>query len=272
MPEHTPQPTGRVKGKIALVTGAASGIGEATALTFAAHGAAVFCADLNLEGANKTAQTIQAAGGSAWPCRLDVTSERAWEEVMEQVLGDGQRLNIVVNSAGIAHAAPVTELCLDDWRRVMAVNVEGVVLGSKHAIRVMRQGGWPGSIINVSSISGMKAQPGASAYCTSKAAIIMFSKVAAVECVKNGDQIRINTISPSGVKTPMWKTMPFFQEIMAREGGEEAAFAAMLRESPRGRWALPEEIAMGILYLASDESLFVTGSNLVIDNGDTAGA
>lgn len=152
----------------------------------------------------------------------------------------------------------------------MAVNLEGVFLGTKHAIRAMRQGGRGGSIINVASVAGMKAQPGAAAYCASKAAVIHFSKTAAVECARNGDNIRVNCVSPTGVKTPMWKTMAFFQELMAKEGGEEAAFRAMAGSAPGARWALPEEVALAILYLASAESSFVTGTNLVFDNGDTA--
>jgi NAD(P)-dependent dehydrogenase (short-subunit alcohol dehydrogenase family) len=261
---------GRVAGKAALVTGAASGIGRAAAVALAEHGAAVVCADLNRAGARETADAIAAAGGSAWPCELDVTSEPAWEAAMGQVTKAAGGLDVLVNSAGISTACPVADLNLEDWRRVMAVNLEGVVLGTKHAIRTMRQAGRGGNIVNVASVSGRKAQPGASAYCTSKAAIIMFSKVAALECLRNGDGIRVNTVSPSGVKTPMWKTMPFFQELMAKEGGEEAAFAAMTRAFPHGRFALPEEIALAILYLASDESLYVTGTDLVIDNGDTA--
>jgi NAD(P)-dependent dehydrogenase (short-subunit alcohol dehydrogenase family) len=265
-----PESKGRVAGKVALVTGAASGIGRATAVALAKHGAGVFCADLNAAGAEETAAAIVAAGGPAWPCTLDVTSEPAWIAAMKQVTQERGRLDILVNCAGISSACPVADLNLDDWRRVMAVNLEGVVLGTKHAIRTMRQVGHGGSIINVASVSGLKAQPGASAYCTSKAAIIMFSRVAALECLRNGDGIRVNTISPSGVKTPMWKTMPFFQELIAKEGGEEAAFAAMTRAFPYGRFAQPEEIALGILYLASDEALYVTGTDLAIDNGDTA--
>src|SRR5262249_17872544 len=153
------------------------------------------------------------------------------------------------NCAGISAACPVAEIALDDWRRVMAVNLEGVVLGTKHAILAMRQTSQAGSIVNVSSVSGVKAQPGASAYCTSKAAVIMFSKVAALECLRNGDKIRVNCVSPSGVKTPMWRTMPFFQDLMAEHGSEEAAFRAMAEASSSpGRWATPEEIAMAILY------------------------
>src|SRR5262249_22960572 len=157
---------------------------------------------------------------------------------------------ILVNCAGISFACPIVDMTLDDWRRVLAVNLDGVFLGTKHALRAMRQGGRGGSIVNVSSVSGLQPQPTASAYCTSKAAVLMFTKTIALECVRNGDRIRVNAVSPSGVKTPMWKTMPFFQELMAKEGGEDAAFAAMTQGHPNSRFAEPEEIALGILYLA----------------------
>src|SRR5262249_51656944 len=155
---------------------------------------------------------------------------------------------IAVNCAGISFACPVADMSLADWRRVMAVNLEGVFLGTKHAIRAMRQGARGGSVVNVSSVSGGKGQPGARADWASKAAVIMFSKAAALECLRQGDNIRVNSVSPTGVKTPMWKTMPFFQELMAKEGGEEAAFRAMAQSAPGGRWALPEEVALAILY------------------------
>lgn len=270
MPSTPSQTSGRVAGKVALVTGAASGIGRAAAITLAAQGAAVACADVNRAGTEETVAAISAAGDSARPCQLDVTDESAWQATIEEIVRTWRRLDIAVNCAGIAHTCPVADLTLHDWRCVMAVNLEGVVLGTKHEIRAMRQFGQGGSIINVSSVSGIKAQPEASAYCTSKAALIMFSKVAALECLRRGDNIRVNIVSPSGVKTPMWKTMPFFQELMAREGSEEAAFQAMAQSVPApGRWALPEEIALAILYLASNESQYVTGTNLIIDNGDT---
>jgi NAD(P)-dependent dehydrogenase (short-subunit alcohol dehydrogenase family) len=268
------RPNGRVAGKVALVTGAGSGIGRATAVTLAAQGAAVVCADLNAAGAEATAVAIASSGGSGWACQLDVTVEPAWEEIMEAILQAHGQLDIAVNCAGISFACPVAEMRLEDWRRVMAINLEGVFLGTRSAIRAMRQSGRGrergGSIVNVSSVSGMKAQPEASAYCASKAAVILFSKAAALECLRMGDNIRINSISPSGVKTPMWKTMAFFQEMMAKEGGEEAAFQAMARSAPHGRWALPEEVALAILFLASEESSYITGTNLVFDQGDTA--
>src|SRR5262245_44315049 len=268
MQDHS-QTKGRVAGKVALVTGAGSGIGRATALALGAQGATtVVCADINVAGVAETAATITTSGGVGRALRLDVSLEPDWQQLMDQILKTFGRLDIAVNCAGISYACPVTDMKLDDWRRVLAVNLDGVFLGTKHAIRAMRQGGCGGSIVNVSSISGIKAQPQASAYCASKAAVIMFSKSAALECRNAGDNIRINSVSPTGVRTPMWKTMPFFQELMVKEGGEEAAFLAMTRMTPHGRWAMPEEVALAIMYLVSDESSFVTGTNLVFDNGD----
>jgi len=259
---------GRVAGKVALVTGAASGIGRATAVALGAQGAAIACADINAAGAEETAGAISSGGGSAWSCRLDVTVEPSWQEEVDRILREQGRLDIAVNCAGIAFACPVADMSLEDWRRVMAVNLEGVFLGTKHAIRAMRLGGRGGSIVNVSSVAGIKAYPKASAYCASKAAGLMFSKAAALECLRMGENIRINSISPAGVKTPIWRTMPFFQDLMAKEGGEEAAYQALSRSMPFSRWALPEEVAGAILYLASDESSFITGTNLVFDAGD----
>jgi NAD(P)-dependent dehydrogenase (short-subunit alcohol dehydrogenase family) len=200
----------RVADKVALVTGAGSGIGRATAVTLAAHGATVACADLNLTGAEETAVAIVAGGRPSRAYELDVTAEPAWQDIMEQVCRAYGGLDIAVNCAGISFARPVAEMSLEDWRQVMAVNLEGVFLGTKYAIRAMRQGGRGGSIVNVSSVSGIKAQPEASAYCASKAAVLMFTKAAALECQRKRENIRVNSVSPTGVKTPMWKTMPFF--------------------------------------------------------------
>ena len=256
-------PARKLEGKVALVTGAGSGIGRATALALASEGARVVCTDLDLASAEETAASIVEPG--SWSHRLDVSAPPAWEGAIGKILSEHGRLDVAVNCAGISHAAPVTEMDLEEWRRVMSVNLEGVFLGTAHAIRTMRRNASGGSIVNVSSLSGVKAQPGASAYCASKAAVIMFSKAAALECLEAGNGVRVNSISPAGVKTPMWRTMPFFQELMLSEGSEEAAFEAM---APAGKWASPEEVARAILYLASDESSFVTGTNLVFAQGD----
>jgi 3(or 17)beta-hydroxysteroid dehydrogenase len=251
----------RVAGKVALVAGAASGIGRATAILFAQHGAMVWCCDRDADGAAATAGPIR--GKSVG---LDVTGEADWVGTIAAIIKEHGRLDVLVNSAGISFGCPVAEMSLDDWRRVLRVNLDGVFLGTKHAIRAMRTAG--GSIVNVSSVSGLKSAPGASAYSTSKAAVCMFSRAAAKECADAGLPIRVNTVCPGGVKTPLWRMMPFFQELIAKTGSDEGAFQAMLAGSPAGsRFAEPEEIAHAILYLASDESRFVTGTDLVIDAG-----
>jgi NAD(P)-dependent dehydrogenase (short-subunit alcohol dehydrogenase family) len=259
----------RVPGKAAFVTGAASGIGRATALLLSQHGALLTCADLDISGAAATAQDARSAGGMAMEVRLDVTSEINWEQAMKESLDRYQKLDVLVNCAGISSATPITETTHQDWRRVMAVNLDGTFLGTKYALLAMRQSGNGGSIVNVSSASGIKPSAGASAYSASKAAVCMLTQVAAKECIERGEAIRVNAVCPSGVKTPLWKTMPFFQDLVAKTGSDEAAFQSMAQSLLHKRFAEPEEIAEAILYLASDESRFVTGLNLVIDGGYT---
>jgi NAD(P)-dependent dehydrogenase (short-subunit alcohol dehydrogenase family) len=257
---------GRVAGKVALVTGAASGIGRAGALTLAGEGAVVVCADVDAAGAEATAAAVGAAGGTASACTLDVTAEPAWRAAVDRLLQAHARLDVAVNSAGIAFSKPVVGMALEEWHRVLAVNLDGVFLGTKHAILAMRRHPEGGSIVNVSSAAGLKALPGASAYGASKAAVCLFSRAAALECRQQGNNIRVNTVCPGGVRTPIWRSMPFFQDLVARTGSEEAAFRAM-EQAGQGRFAEPEEIALGILYLASDEARFVTATDLIIDNG-----
>jgi 3(or 17)beta-hydroxysteroid dehydrogenase len=259
----------RMAGKSAFVAGAASGIGRATALLLARESATVCCVDIDAEGAGATAALIEETGGRASSGRLDVTSEESWRAALEQATDLFGRLDVLVNSAGISFGCPVTEMSLEEWRRVLTVNLEGVFLGTKHAILAMRRTGG-GSIVHISSASGLKASPGASAYSASKAAVCMFVKAAAKECLQNGDRIRINTVCPGGVKTPLWRDMPFFRDLVETTGSEEAAFQELAKSDPQGRFAEPEEIAQAVLYLASDESLYVTGTDLVIDGGYTA--
>lgn len=258
----------RLEGKTALITGAASGIGGATALLFARQGARVAVTDLDGSGAEAVAARILDEEGAARAGVLDVRLEADWERAIGDVLEAWGALDVLVANAGVSFAGPVAEMSLEEWRDVHAVNLDGAFLGTKHAVRTMRDSGRGGSIVIVSSASGLKASPGASAYCSSKAAVRMFAKTVALECA--GEGIRVNTVHPAGVKTPMWEGMAFFQDLVREHGGTAGAWEALERTSPMGRFATPGEIAAGILYLASDEASYVTGSELVIDGGYTA--
>jgi NAD(P)-dependent dehydrogenase (short-subunit alcohol dehydrogenase family) len=253
--------------KTALITGAASGIGKATANRFAKEGARVALADINREGLEAAAQQIITQGGEARGFLLDVTSEINWEHVINDIINDWLRLDILINNAGISFAKPITEMSLNEWQRVMNINLDGVFLGTKYAIQAMRKTGG-GSIVNVASASGIKASPTASAYSASKAAVRMFTKVAALECADAN--IRVNSVSPSGVITPIWESMEFWENLKTQAGSNDAALQTLAQGVPLKRFATAEEIARAILYLASDESRFVTAADLVIDGGFTA--
>ena len=211
----------RVTNKVAMVTGAASGIGAATAILLAREGAAVAVTDI-ADAGQAVADEITRSDGKALFVRLDVANEAAWEDCIGQVLGTFGKLDIAVNNAGVAASWPVSEMALSEWRRVLHVNLDGVFLGTKYAIRAMRSG-TGGSIINVASASGIKASAGASAYCASKAAVRMFSKTAALECANCEPKIRVNVVSPGGVKTQIWQKMDFWPGLVAQHGSEEAA-------------------------------------------------
>lgn len=256
---------GRVHGKIALVTGAGSGIGAATAALLAKEGSTVFVGDISAVAAEQVAGQIRAAGGPAESAALDVADESAWARVIEKIVLVHQRLDVVVNNAGVSCARPIADMTLDEWRRVLSVNLDGVFLGTRHAINAMQGKG--GSIVNVASASGITPYPGASAYGASKAGVRLLSKIAAIECADAGASIRVNTVTPSGVKTPMWETMEFFQNLATQHGGKEKAFSALSGAAGSQRFFAAEEIARTILYLASDESRHLTGIELVMAHG-----
>ena len=258
--------TGRVHDKVALVTGAGSGIGEATAILLAQEGATVIVTDTDAHAAERVAGAIREAGGEAEAARMDVTDETAWVGVMGTILTRHRRLDVLVNNAGVSFAKPIADMATAEWRRVLGVNLDGVFLGTKHAILTMKPRGG-GSIINVASVSGIMPYPEASAYGASKAAVRQFSKVAAIECADSETGIRVNVVTPGGVKTPMWESMDFFRDLVAKHGGTKQAFAAMAGTSASHRFSSPEEIARTILYLASDESAHLTGLELVIAQG-----
>jgi NAD(P)-dependent dehydrogenase (short-subunit alcohol dehydrogenase family) len=257
---------GRLRGKAALVTGAASGIGKATAILFASEGARVVATDLDPSG-EEVAASIARGGGEAIFLRHDVSDEASWAGALRRVLEAFGRLDVLVNNAGISFAKPLEQTTLAEWRRIMSVNLDGVFLGTREAVRAMRKTGG-GSIVNVSSASGLVGSALASAYCASKGAVRLFTKAVALEVA--GERIRVNSIHPGGVRTAIWAKADFWPGHVEQSGGEEAAFNILGAATPGGRLAEPEEIAEAILYLASDASRFMTGSELVIDGGYTA--
>jgi len=240
--------------RVALVTGGASGIGRATVARLAEARLRVVVSDVDTAG-----EQVAAAAGGALFVEHDVADEQAWERTIEAVLQAHGRLDVLVNNAGISLVASVSETSLAQWRRLMAVNVDGVFLGTKHAVGAIRRHGEGGAIVNVSSASGLVGAPMSSAYCASKGAVRLFTKAVALECA--GDGIRVNSVHPGAVRTPIWA-----KNGIGRE--DEDAIAAA---SPLGRMAEPEEVAGAIAYLASDAARFITGSELVIDGGYTAG-
>jgi 3(or 17)beta-hydroxysteroid dehydrogenase len=260
-----PQVDHRYANRIVVVTGAASGIGASTALLFADEGATVYCADIDRTGCLRTSGQIHGTAGREFALPLDVAVEEQWDAGFRHVVEACGRVDVLVNSAGISFSAPVSEMTLADWRRVFAVNLDSIFLGTKHAIRTMNARG--GSIVNVSSASGIRPSAGASAYSTSKAAVGMFTRAAAKECRGLGLPIRVNAVAPAGVKTPIWSTMPFFQELVTVRGSEEGAFQALAEQNAGVRFAEPEAVASAILYLASDAAAMINGVELVVDDG-----
>lgn len=231
-------------------------------------------ADRDLPGATAAAEAIQAAGGEALALSLDVTSESQWDEAVAAVAARWGGLDIAVLAAGISHGSPVTDTDFADWRRVLAVNLDGCFLGLRAAARVMKGRATAereGRIVLISSASGRKSTPGAAAYAASKAGVSMLARSAALELAEH--HIRVNAVLPGGVRTAMWEAMPFFQDLVRSQGSLEAAWQAMEAQSPgpgQKRFALPEEIAEGVRYLVSDAGRFATGMELVLDGGYSA--
>jgi NAD(P)-dependent dehydrogenase (short-subunit alcohol dehydrogenase family) len=249
---------------VAVVTGAASGIGRTTSLLLAREGGIVVAADLDEAGAISTVEAIRSAGGTGIGHALDVTSEGEWDVVVGLAEKTWGHLHVLVNSAGIAQVSPVAETSYADWRRVMAVNLDGVFLGTRAAVRSMRRLGG-GRVVNVASSSGLKATGASSAYCASKSAVIMLTRTVAVECVQDHCRVRVNAVAPGGVKTPLWgKT-----EGAASVVGSDLWNAPS--DAPIGkRFAEPDEVARAILFLASEEASYITGAVLAVDAGYTA--
>jgi NAD(P)-dependent dehydrogenase (short-subunit alcohol dehydrogenase family) len=255
----------RLDRKIAFVTGAGSGIGEHIARIFAQQGAHVVIADNRLDAAQRVADEIQAAGGTARAQQLDVSAESQVKAAIERVATTEGRLDIIVNNAGISHVGSILETSLEDWERVMQVNAGGVFLCAREAVRQMlAQTPGGGVIINMSSVAATIGVERRLPYCASKGAVLALTRSIAIDFVTQG--IRCNAICPGTVQTP------FVEGYLARNfaGREDEMRQQLHARQPIGRMGQPDEIAYAALYLASDEAAFVTGSALVIDGGWTA--
>jgi NAD(P)-dependent dehydrogenase (short-subunit alcohol dehydrogenase family) len=258
------QGSGRVAGKKAFITGGAQGLGAAAGRMLASQGAKVSLADINLAGAQAVADEINAAhgAGTAFAFELDVTQEDEWIAVLDKATEAMGGLSVLVNNAGIGGDGPIESLDFGLWKKVMSVNVDSVFLGAKHALTHMRAH-QPGSIINLSSIAGLIANGNSPAYNASKAAVWLLSKNIALYCAKMKLDIRSNSIHPTFIDTPI------LDGFSARFGKEEA-HAKLARQVPLGRIGEPNDIANAVLYLASDESRFMTGSEIKVDGGISA--
>jgi 2-keto-3-deoxy-L-fuconate dehydrogenase len=248
---------------VALVTGAASGIGSATARRLHEAGLRKFV--LVDRNADALRQSVAELSASDVVLRVhDVADEAAWRETMESTNRFG-RLDLVVASAGVADAAAITDMDFALWRRVLSTNLDGVFLTLKHGMSLMKRAGRGGSIVVVSSVSAIKSEITTGAYGASKAAVAQLTKVAAKEGAPDG--IRVNAILPGGVETPIWRSVPYFQDRVRELGSEQAALAEMGRQMPLGRYATAVEIADQIVYLLAGAGGPMTGAQVVVDSG-----
>lgn len=266
----------KLDGRVALVTGAASGIGRAAAVALAAEGARVMVTDIDDAGGRETAA---ACGGKARYLHHDVTSEPEWISVVAATVEAFGGLDILVNNAGIAIGIMTTEMPLEAWNRQIAVNLTGVFLGCKHGIPAMRETGratgHSGSIINISSVAGLQGAAGLAGYNATKGGVRLFTKGVAKEVA--GDRIRCNSVHPGIIDTPIWSkidggSLDALKETFEATPGANTLSADLIAATgaPIGVAGRPEDIAAGIVFLASDASSYMTGSELVIDGGWTA--
>jgi len=262
----------RLDGKVALVTGAGRGLGAEIAALLAGAGAAVMVTDIDESAAQRTAQKIVEDGGSAQAAGQDVTNEQQWEGTVAKTIEGLGGLHILINNAGIETMATFADCELDDFKNVQNINVNGVFLGIKHAIRAMRPDGGcgqGGAIVNLSSVAGIGGYPGLGAYCASKGAVRLMTKAAAVECAAFEYGIRVNSLHPGLIKTEMGNNvLKGFVRIGLAED-ETAADALLLAMQPLG-FGQPDDVANAALFLASDAAKWITGTELGVDGGARA--
>jgi NAD(P)-dependent dehydrogenase (short-subunit alcohol dehydrogenase family) len=260
----SPPSAHRVAGKLAYVTGAAGGLGAATARMLARHGAKVFLTDIDETAVATLAAEINSEQGAqvAWSAAQDVRDEDRWQVLLADAARAMGGLSILVNNAGIGSLGGVENIELKEWRRVMAINVESILLGCKHALPFLRDN-QPGSIVNISSLAAFKVDPDYTAYNTSKAAVAMLTKSVAIDCARQKIDVRCNSIHPAFIRTGI--VAPFFAAL-----GEEEATKKLIRGIPMRRLGDPDDVAYAVLYLASDESRYVTAAEMVIDGGACA--
>jgi NAD(P)-dependent dehydrogenase (short-subunit alcohol dehydrogenase family) len=252
----------RLKDKIAIVTGGASGIGRATALTFAREGARVAIADIDADGAARTAAQI---GEQAMAIAFDVADEAAWADATRRTVDRFGRLDILANIAGIGFPGTILDLTIDQWNKMIAVNLTGVMLGCQAAIRAITASGGSGAIVNVSSLAGLVGISDVAGYCGSKGGVTTLSKSVALFCAERGLPIRCVSVHPTYVDSEM------LDPVADAIGSRQAMIDGMARLVPIGRIATPQDIANAILFAASDEAAMMSGHALVIDGAQLAG-